>query len=318
MYYEKNRQAAYVPCTIISYDERYMMVKTPGLIFATLKNIRATALNREMIGFSIERTLGPVTPGHIRRYAQATRDPNPAYCGVDPIAPPFFLSCLIWDHMKEIYVHPDLHVNFFRLMHAEQRVSWHSPIHAGDILTARIMIKDIEDTRAGQLLKISGSVITQDGSIAAEATAGLMIKNPSSAKKTEAHPAAERHLREMARLEIRTEIGQNLDYARASGDRSFIHISNRLARLAGLPGAVMHGICLLSMACSAYTGRFLDGDSTSLTGAYTRFSYPALPGETLSMICFEGPPGETPFTLVNRSGRTVLSRGIITYKRSGA
>lgn len=297
-----------------------MAVKTGSLLFATLKNIHSSALNRKLIGYTIEKQLTPVTPDHIRRYAEATRDMNPSFFTERPVAPPFFLSSLIWDHIKEILIHPELHLNFFRLVHAEQEVRWHSPIRAGDTLGARITIRDIIETRAGEMLKISGAVFRQDGSMAAEATAGLMIrKKHGPGGPSAAHaPEGENFTRETARLILQTEKGQNIEYAGASGDTSFIHTSDFMARVTGLPGAIMHGICLLSMASSAHTAHFLDNDITRLTGAFARFSRPAMPGETLSMICMEGPPGQTPFTVVNQSGKTILSRGIITYKRRGA
>ncbi|HOW81091.1 MAG TPA: MaoC/PaaZ C-terminal domain-containing protein [Spirochaetota bacterium] len=294
-----------------------MTVKTGTILLATLKNIRSENLNRGMIGFAFKRQLAPVLPEQIRLFAEATRDMNPLYFGDRPIAPPFFLSCLIWDHIKQILVHPDLRLNFFRLVHAEQKVSWHAPIYAGEDLCAKIGIKDIVETGAGQMLQISGAVYKADGVMAAEATAGLMIRKKSgSGKRAHTAGAAGTQPAESARLEIKTEKGQNLEYAGASGDTSFIHTSDFLARLTGLPCAIMHGICLLSMACAAFTREFLNGDVTRLTGASARFSRPAIPGDTLTLVCSEGPAGEVPFSAVNESGKTVLSKGTITYARS--
>ncbi|HOO72519.1 MAG TPA: MaoC family dehydratase N-terminal domain-containing protein [Spirochaetota bacterium] len=286
-----------------------------SVLTATLKNMRSTGLNREAIGLSIERKLDDITPEAISLYAQATNDENPAYRSEPALVPPFFVSRLIWNHVKELILNRNLNLNFFKMVHAEQEVSWFKPIYAGDRLFARMEIKDIKDTKAGEMLYISGSLFNQEGHKAAEATTGVMIKNNTNKGKNTPR-SEEPPLREKARIELYTRKGQNLEYAKASTDTSFIHTSDFLARLTGLPRAIMHGICLMAMTCSAFTREFLDSDNLLLTSAKTRFHRPALPGERLILVCHEGKPGVTPFTVISEQGTTVLKNGIITHSRS--
>lgn len=296
-------------------QEIVMSTSYSSLLTATIKNMGKTALNRSDLGYTIERTIGEILPKHIADYARATDDMNPAYFSQLPQAPPFFLSRLIWGYIKELILKKDLDLNFFHMVHARQRVSWFKPIHAGDRLTAVMSIQDMEKTRAGELLSLAGTIFDASGDRAAEATVGLMIKGPkktSSGEGTET-PAA---LEEIARLELPTRKGQNMEYARASLDTSFIHTSGLLARLTGLPGPIMHGICVMAMACAAFSREFMGSDNSRITGMGTRFSRPALPGEKLTMICYKGNPGEVPYAIINERGRTVHKNGFITHTRS--
>jgi len=293
-----------------------MTVSNLSLLKSTIKNIRSESINISMKGYTIHKKLNPVTAEEIKLYAAATGDSNPIFQSSIPPAPPFFVSRLIWDPIKEIISHNDLKLNFFKMVHCSQSVSWAKPIMAGDQLNLEMIIKDIIKVSSGEILELSGRVFDNNGDIAAEAVTGLMIRNlgkkDKSFSKTKKSIPDDKNI--LFELLLKTWKGQNLQYADISGDRSFTHTNNFLARLSGLPGTIMHGICVMSMACSALSNKIIDGDYNRLKQMNTRFSSWAVPGETLTLKAFASKNDQIKFSIFNPKGIQVQSMGTLSYK----
>jgi acyl dehydratase len=121
--------------------------------------------------------------------------------------------------------------------------------------------------------------------------------------------------RETFRLSLPTVDGQQLLYARASGDNNFIHTSAFLARLAGLPRTVLHGNCALAMISNALIKKLVDNDINRVASVAGRFGKPVIPGETLTIVGHEsGTERSIPFTVFNSQGKPVFREGIFTMK----
>ena len=277
------------------------------LLRAMIRNRKSNKLNREMIGFSIEQELDPIREEDVRAYAKATRDEAPP----DSV-PPFFVAKLIFPFIKEILTHKDLHLNLLRMVHGQQKVSWFKPVHVGDQLKLRLVIEDVQDTPAGELLIMRGSAFLGD-ELAIEAEAGTLIrakKKGSKQKRAEPDPP-----KEAFRIEIQTEEGQQLEYAKASTDNNFIHTNNFLAKMAGLPRTIMHGVCVMAMTCNALADQVSAGDRGQLVSISGRFAFPALPGDRFTVIGHENNSGDTtPFIVVNEKGKPIIKNGEISFR----
>jgi len=68
---------------------------------------------------------------------------------------------------------------------------------------------------------------------------------------------------------------------RLCGDRNPLHADPLVAREAGFPRPVLHGLCTFGIACRAVLRTICEYDHTLIVGFDARFSAPVYPGETL-------------------------------------
>jgi acyl dehydratase len=132
-------------------------------------------LNRAFIGRSY-RAGGTfeVTREHIRRFAVAIGDLNPAYLDPeaakalghpDVIAPPTFLTTVglsLADGNGPIS-DPDLGLDMGLVVHGEQHYLHHRPVRPGDVLTATTTVVDIRDAGANELMTMQTEIVTTEG-----------------------------------------------------------------------------------------------------------------------------------------------------------
>src|SRR5271165_1276831 len=97
-------------------------------------------------------------------------------------------------------------------------------------------------------------------------------------------------------------------YAGASGDFNPIHIDPELARLAGLGGNILHGMCTLAWAVDCFA-RYL-GDPGAVTKVHARFSRPVALEDTLRfqgvLTAVEGETLRASVRAENQRGEEVL------------
>jgi acyl dehydratase len=78
-----------------------------------------------------------------------------------------------------------------------------------------------------------------------------------------------------------TRPDQALLYA-LCGDRNPLHRDPSVARAAGFPRPILHGLCTYGTACRAVVSTICKYDPARITGFDVRFSAPVFPGETIS------------------------------------
>jgi acyl dehydratase len=176
----------------------------------------------------------------------------------------------------------------------------------GETLRLRLTIAGIEQTRAGELVRLEGEALRQ-GERVGSARLGLMVRGRRRRRGSGGSRREERT--EAFRLPLPTAADQALRYAAASGDTNFIHTSPTLARLVGLPGTILHGMCVLAMSSAALVRHRLGGDLLRCRGLRARFSYPARPGEPLTIVGFPGDLHRIPFEVRNAGERAVIRGG---------
>ncbi len=281
------------------------------LFFTAIRNCRAKHLNKELIGFKLEKKLSAVKRRDLLAYARATRDNNPLYKIDNPVLPPFFITRLMWKSVLKIITHKKLKLNLLRMVHAEQEIHWFKPVTMLDELDLKLEIQHIRESRAGEILDLSVKIYA-NGEKAIEAVSGILVRfsNPAAKIKIVSQKRGVIFLE----VDIHTDKKQQLEYASISNDRNFIHTSRLIARLAGLPGRILHGICVMAMICSALTEKLLNNEPAHLKYMQTRFSYPVIPGEKLKLVCYKsGNKKRLVFTLENEKGRPVLKEGIFDF-----
>ncbi len=282
------------------------------LLISMIRNARSHEMNRAMIGHAVEQKFPPVTREAIAEFARATRDENPAYNLIQAPAPPFFIGKLVIPLVKDIWAHPFLKLNLLKTVQVSQSVTWFAPIREGDEVSVQGRIENICFAPKGEIIEISGTSRVKD-QIVVQGNIGFLVK---SKVRTEILRQSEEKARpEAFRLLLPTAKGQELLYAKASGDNNFIHTSGVLARMAGLPRTVMHGNCALAMICNALSKRLVDNDIAQLASVACHFGKPIFPGETLTIICYQSENENTfLFAVFNARGKSVVRDGIFTIK----
>ena len=66
-----------------------------------------------------------------------------------------------------------------------------------------------------------------------------------------------------------------------SGDRNPLHRDPNVAKMAGFPRPILHGLCTYGTACRAVISSVCKYDAAKITGFDVRFSAPVFPGETI-------------------------------------
>ncbi|MGD0673026.1 MAG: MaoC/PaaZ C-terminal domain-containing protein [Candidatus Binatus sp.] len=245
-------------------------------------------LNKACVGRQYPPATTNVTLDAIQSYARAHNDLNPAFFdqsrpgGV--VAPPMFGVTVIWDAIMKIVMDSDLQADLIRLVHGEQDMEFLNPIHPGDLITAAAKIISIETKATGETMTVELNAANQKGQPVQKA---LFIAFIRGARNREA-AASEPRAIEPDRGEPIFSVAQTIDkdqtyrYAEASGDRNPIHVDETIAKMAGLPGIIVHGLCTMAFTSKVAIDNLCAGDPTRLKRLRVRFSRPVLPGQTIT------------------------------------
>jgi acyl dehydratase len=284
-----------------------------SLLWTLLRNLGAGPLNRSLVGWRTEVDIEPVSPAEAAAFAAVTGDPDSAYGMPGGPLPPLYIAKLIIPCLKQVWQMPDLNLNLLRMVHAGQSVNWRRMMKSNEPFRLEAIISDIRDTSAGELLEITGRCKI-DGETAVKGVTDLIVrgeKGPTSRPKT----ARAQQVKEAFRIEIPTREGQQREYAKVSGDTNFIHTNELLAKAAGLPRTILHGACVLAMACNALCRRLAGGDIHRIEQIGCRFARPAIPGKPLTLIGEEGlEPNQAVFVMLDETGAPVLKQGNFIWR----
>ena len=87
-----------------------------------------------------------------------------------------------------------------------------------------------------------------------------------------------------------------------------------IAKLAGLPGIIVHGLCTMAFTSKVAIDKLCSGDPTRLKRLRVRFSRPVLPGQTITTKIWPNPenPGRQTFTFetYNQNNQPVIKDGL--------
>ena len=150
-------------------------------------------LNRDFIGREYPAsTTYEVGREHLRRFAEAIGDTNPAYTDPeaaralghpDVIAPPTYLTVLNFRFALEGPVaDPELGLDYSRVVHGEQRFEHHRPVRAGDVLRLVSRIEDIKDAGRNELIAMRLEVTDADGDPVATLRSTIVSRGTAAAR----------------------------------------------------------------------------------------------------------------------------------------
>lgn len=252
--------------------------------------------NDEGIGVWSDEQSFEVTAERIAEYAAATNDPIPAHLAGE-VASPVFAIVPVFESMME----PCLEVVpiqvFGRVVHGEQDFHFHRPIRPGETLVSRAKITGYEalpnGTRVGVYIECKGD----DGELVNHQFMTAFFRNVDAGKSVgelgPSHALVEslRDQAPAAKLTQHVDADQTFRYSPASGDPMPIHLDEQVAKDAGLPGIIAHGLCTMAFTSWAVLTEVGNSDTARLKRLAVRFNRMVLPDSDLDTTIWKGESG---------------------------
>ena len=225
-------------------------------------------------------------------YAAATvsegGQPIPAY--VDgAVAPPMYAVSYSFGALGAPILDPELGVELMRLVHGEQDMRFLKAVKPGDVITSTSTIAAVEQKTTGELLSIAVTSTNQDGDVVLEARSSMFIRGPRKKENLEGEQAEK--AREEAAWDALPRLFEDVvvvaadqakRYAEASGDHNPIHLDEDVAKMAGLPAIILHGLCSMAFVHDALVRRY-GPDPLCVRRLAVRFNKPVLMGDRLTI-----------------------------------
>jgi acyl dehydratase len=272
-------------------------------------------LNAALAGKSYGEKTYEVTADAIERYARATNDENDRYLGGagDVLAPPVFPVVPAFESFMAAGMDPELQADLLRLVHGSEEHVLHKPIKAGDVLTISSVLESVEQKDTGETFTVKATETNQDGELVAEVRGTMFIRGSGSGSRSAAKEQTEREI--VYEETTKVDDDQTHRYAEASGDPNPIHLDENMAKMAGLPGIINHGMCTMAIATKAAVDGLAGGDPARIKRVGVRFSKPVFPGQELTTRLWKESEGAGVttygFETYNPDGVAVIKNGIV-------
>ncbi len=276
-------------------------------------------LNKACIDKQYPPVEAAVTLEALQKYARACDHDNPFFFderrpgGV--IAPPMFGVVPIWQAIVKVVTDPEVGADLLRLVHGEHEVEFAAAMRPGDTITSSATIRSITAGATGETMAIAVTAVNQRGETVQNTVFTAFIRSVGSGRADSGSPEQEPARGEpLAAVSQPIAADQTFRYAEASGDVNPIHLDANIAKMAGLPGIIVHGLCTMAFCSKALIETVCGGDPRRLRRLRVRFVRPVLPGQTITTRIWAGQ--ETAerklfeFETVNPNGRAVIRGGI--------
>ena len=243
-------------------------------------------LNRALIGKQYPAQDYGVTAEAVSKYASACNDDNPLFFEPGPshsvLAPPMFGVVLGWLPIMTVVTDSELNVDVLRLLHTEQDMRFVLPVVSGDIITSTATLVDIEDKAGGESFTLAVDSTNQRGQIVQHMRFGAFIRGERRRSRSFGAFGPSPQAQPLLRVAQSIDPDQTYRYAEASGDRNPIHLDENIARMAGLPGIIVHGLCTMAFTSKVMIDHLCDREPSRLKRLRVRFSRPVFPGQTIT------------------------------------
>ncbi len=259
-----------------------------------------------------------VTRERIAEYAAATNDPIPAHLSGD-IAPPVFAVVPVFEAMMMPVIDVVPMDIFGRVVHGEQDFHFHRPIRPGDRLVSRARAIGYEGRENGTTITIHIECRAEDGELVNEQYLTAFFRNIDVGKRVGASGPAHKFDPAWADRASVATVPQHVDddqtyrYAPASGDPVPLHLDEQVAKDAGLPGIIAHGLCTMAMSSWAVLTEVVESDVHRLKRFAVRFSKMVFPSDDLETRIWriDAADGETGYAFrTTRGADSVLTDGL--------
>lgn len=280
-------------------------------------------LNRGFLGKQYAPQNYGVTAEAMMRYAHAYNDDNPWFTDTRRpggiIAPPMFGVVTGWLSIMMVMTDGDLGVDVLRLLHSEQDLYFLRPMVPGDIITSVATIAAIADEPAGESLTVEVQCGNQRGEAVQRMLFTALIRGPRVRSRERGRAGESAPVGDpLFRVRQKIDDDQTFRYASASGDHNPIHVDENVAKLAGLPGIVVHGLCTMAFTSKVMIDHLCDRDPRKLRRLRARFARPVFPGQEITTAVWpvsdHGGVNTYVYETYNPEGKDVIREGVAEVK----
>jgi acyl dehydratase len=209
---------------------------------------------------------------------------------------------------------PELGVDWVRLVHGEQRFRLQAPLPPEGEVLGRYRVTGVVDKgpASGALVYFRKTLHGADGAELGSTDSTFFLRGDGGCGSYgEPGPelAAVPGTTPDGALEFATPPIAAL-YYRLNGDYNPLHADPEVARKAGFPRPILHGLCTYGVACQSLVRSVCGGEAGRLRGMAARFTRPVFPGETIRTEWWLGGEGTAHFRCLSvERGELVLDRG---------
>jgi acyl dehydratase len=271
-------------------------------------------LNKDLIGKKLESKTYEVTAEAIEAYARATNDENERYLSTDIVSTPVFPVVPAFASFMAASMDNELGADLMRLVHGSEEHILHKSIRPGDTLSIDPVIESIETKETGETFTVAAPIKNQDGELVAEVRGTMFIRGTGSGARG-ARGGGDEEATPGIVYEESTKVDddQTIRYAEASGDHNPIHTDENVAKMAGLPGIINHGMCTMAIAVKGAVNGLAAGDPEKIKRVAVRFTKPVIPGQELTTKFWKTGEGDGTtsyaFETYNPAGAAVIKGG---------
>lgn len=269
----------------------------------------------EALGSWTEERVTPATEEAISAYARATDDEGALALG-GRIAPPVFAIVPVWEVLQQAARAIAPEEARKQVVHGDQDIRVSAPIEAGMELHGRAAAVGVHPKESGTTVVLKTETRDGDGGLLNEQYVVEFYRGIVG-DEGGGEPAPDHRMpRELAESDPAAELTYPLAdditarYAEASGDHNEIHLDEGFAKAAGLPGTIVHGLCMMAFAGRAVLSSQGERSPADVRRLAVRFSRPVRPGDRLTTRIWNGGDGAVRFETLDGSGAAVLKDGL--------
>lgn len=243
--------------------------------------------NADTVGTWSEPETFEVTADRIAEYAEATNDPIGAHLS-GAVAPPVFAIVPVFMGMIGAAFSVAPPEIAMRVVHGEQDFRFRRPIVPGDVLSSRVKPIGYASAANGTTLCFLLETRDAENEVVNEQYMTAFFRGVDAGETigelAPGHKFDEtlRQAAPVAKVTAHMDDDQTFRYAPASGDPMPIHLDDEAAKMAGLPGIIVHGLCTQAFTSWAVVQELAGGDSSRLKRLAVRFAKPVLPGQDIT------------------------------------
>ena len=221
------------------------------------------------------------------------------------------------DQVEQKPGHRPSQINFLMVVHGEQKVELHKPLPTSGTFTAQgRTIGAFDKGKDKGAVIVNETVWTDEKGEKVVTLTGSTFARGDGGFGGPSEGAPEPHVVPTRAPDISVDFDTRDDQAllyRLNGDRNPLHSDPDIARKAGFPRPILHGLCTYGITCRAVLQAITDFDPDQIYSHQARFSAPVFPGDTITVdlwkdgknISFEARVKERNATVI-KNGLTVL------------
>jgi acyl dehydratase len=252
-----------------------------------------------------------VTEDAVVAFADATSDDVDHYRR-SGTAPPLFASVAAEDSHVGLMLELVPVEAMVAPIHLGHDVTFERPLRVGETVRSRAELVETRQTPFGFSLCLEVELTGEDGGRAVIAYHRVLfrsVRDSVSAGAAPVPPRPRRHeLTRLGEVEVEVSEDQSLRYAAASGDNQLIHTDVDVARQAGFPGLILHGMCTLAFLAAAVAQLAAASDRACVRAVGATFVRPVLVGRSLHITVSDG-PGDMVGVTAAQDRRAVIRDG---------